>query len=62
MDIYFLMCEIVDSWVLLVMFVFFLGVGVWVFWFSQWVNCQDVVEILFCNEICDFKLEDVFYV
>jgi cytochrome c oxidase cbb3-type subunit 4 len=48
--------------VLLAMFVFFLGAGVWAFWPSQRANRQDAAEIPFRNETRDPKPEDVPYV
>ena len=62
MDTYSLMREIADSWVLLAMFVFSLGAGVWAFWPSQRANREDAAEIPFRNETRDPKPEDVPYV
>lgn len=35
MDMYSLLREIADSWILLAMFVYFAGVAVWAYWPSQ---------------------------
>lgn len=35
METYSFLRELADSWVLLAMFAFFLGAGVWAFWPSQ---------------------------
>ena len=50
METYTLLREIADSWVLLAMFIMFLGVGVWAFWPSQRKARQDASEIPFRNE------------
>lgn len=58
MDTYSLMREIADSWVLLAMFVFFLGAGVWAFWPSQRANRMDAAEIPFRNEKRDLTQQE----
>ncbi len=50
METYSLLREIADSWVLLAMFVFFVGAGVWAFWPSQAANRQDASMIPFRND------------
>ena len=50
MDTYSLLREIADSWVLLAMFVFFLGTGVWAFWPSQSAARREASEIPFRND------------
>lgn len=47
MDTYSLLREIADSWVLLAMFVFFIGVWVWAFWPSQAPARRDAQMIPF---------------
>ena len=53
MDTYSLLREIADSWVLLAMFAFFLGVGLWAFWPSQRAAREDASMIPFRNETPD---------
>lgn len=50
MDTYSLLRQIADSWVLLAMFLFFVGVAVWVFLPSQRQARQDASQIPFRNE------------
>ncbi|MEJ6399064.1 cbb3-type cytochrome c oxidase subunit 3 [Yoonia sp. 208BN28-4] len=50
METYTLLREIADSWVLLAMFMFFLGVGVWAFLPSQARNREDASLIPFRND------------
>ena len=55
METYTLLREIADSWVLLAMFVMFLGVGVWSFWPSERGAREDASQIPFRNDTntCD---------
>ena len=55
METYTFLREIADSWVLLIMFLFFVGAGVWAFWPSQRANRQDASMIPFRNDAptCD---------
>ncbi|MEY1554834.1 cbb3-type cytochrome c oxidase subunit 3 [Yoonia sp. R2331] len=50
MDTYSLLREIADSWVLLAMFCFFLGVAVWAFLPSQRHAREDASQIPFRND------------
>lgn len=50
METYSLLREIADSWVLLAMFVFFVGAGIWAFWPSQARNRHDASMIPFRND------------
>ena len=50
METYSFLREFADSWVLLAMFVMFLGVGVWAFWPSQRGAREDASQIPFRNE------------
>ncbi|WP_299878516.1 cbb3-type cytochrome c oxidase subunit 3 [uncultured Sulfitobacter sp.] len=50
METYSLLREIADSWVLLAMFVFFLGTAVWAFLPSQRKAREDASMIPFRNE------------
>lgn len=50
MDTYSLLREIADSWVLLAMFVFFVGTGVWAFWPSLKNDREDASMIPFRNQ------------
>lgn len=50
MDTYSLLREIADSWVLLAMFVFFIGAGIWAFLPSQRSARVDASMIPFRNE------------
>ena len=50
MDTYSLLREIADSWVLLAMFTFFIGAGVWAFWPGQRAARDDAAGIPFRNE------------
>ena len=50
MDTYSLLREIADSWVLLAMFLFFVGVAVWAFLPSQKSAREDASMIPFRNE------------
>lgn len=50
MDTYSLLREIADSWVLLAMFVFFLGIVIWAFLPSQRDARSDASQIPFRNE------------
>ena len=47
METYTFMRELADSWVLLLMFAFFVGVGIWAFWPSQKKNRDDAAMIPF---------------
>lgn len=49
MDTYSLLRQIADSWVLLAMFTFFLGVGIWAFLPSQNAARKDASMIPFRN-------------
>ena len=51
MDTYSLMREIADSWVLLAMFAFFIGAGVWAFWPGQRPAREDAAGIPFRNDV-----------
>ncbi len=53
MDFYSYLREFADSWVLLAMFVFFVGVGIWAFLPSQESNRQDASMIPFRNDAPD---------
>lgn len=53
METYTLFREIADSWVLLAMFAFFLGAGVWAFWPSQKSKRIDASLIPFRDEASD---------
>lgn len=50
MDTYSILREIADSWVLLAMFLFFVGVAVWAFLPSQRAAREDARMIPFRNE------------
>lgn len=50
MDTYSILREIADSWVLLAMFLFFIGVAVWAFLPSQAAAREDASQIPFRNE------------
>lgn len=50
MDTYSLLREIADSWVLLALFLFFIGVAVWAFLPSQNKNREDARQIPFRND------------
>lgn len=50
MDTYSLLREIADSWVMLAMFAFFIGVGIWAFLPSQASAREDASMIPFRNE------------
>lgn len=50
MDTYSFLRELADSWVLLAMFAFFLGAGVWAFWPSQSEAREDAAGIPFRND------------
>lgn len=50
MDTYSLLREIADSWVLLMMFGFFVGAGVWAFWPSLREDREDASMIPFRNQ------------
>lgn len=50
MDTYSLLREIADSWVLLAMFLFFVGVAIWAFLPSQRAAREDARQIPFRNE------------
>ena len=47
METYTLLRAFADSWVLLAMFSFFIGVGVWAYWPSQRAARQAAAEIPF---------------
>ncbi|WP_108816357.1 cbb3-type cytochrome c oxidase subunit 3 [Loktanella sp. Alg231-35] len=49
MDTYSLLRQIADSWVLLAMFTFFVGVGIWAFLPSQNAARKDASMIPFRN-------------
>lgn len=49
MDTYSFLRELADSWVLLAMFVFFIGAGIWAFWPSQKPARDDAAGIPFRN-------------
>jgi len=61
METYSLLREFADSWVLLAMFAFFIGAGIWAFLPSQRHAREDASLIPFrnetaartCNETCD---------
>ena len=53
MDTYSLLREIADSWVLLAMFLFFIGVAIWAFLPSQRGAREDASQIPFRNETLD---------
>ncbi len=59
METYTFLRELADSWVLLAMFGFFLGAGVWSYWPSQKANRVDASLIPFrddqtsCTENCE---------
>lgn len=50
MDTYSLLRQIADSWVLLALFIFFLGTVVWAFWPSLTPDRRDASQIPFRNE------------
>lgn len=50
MDTYSLLREFADSWVLLAMFTFFVGVAIWAFWPSQAPARLDASMIPFRND------------
>ena len=50
MDTYSLLRQIADSWVLLAMFAFFLGCGIWAFWPSLRADRDAASQIPFRNE------------
>ena len=59
MDTYSLLREIADSWVLLAMFLFFVGVAVWAFLPSQNAARRDASMIPFRDEgTCGGTCED----
>lgn len=51
MEMYSFFRVFVDSWFLIVMFMFFLGVCVFVFWLMLCGVCEDVVGILLCDDV-----------
>ena len=51
METYTLLREIADSWVLLAMFGFFVGAGIWAFWPSQNAAREDASMIPLRNDI-----------
>lgn len=55
MDTYSFLREFADSWFLLAMFAFFIGVGIWAFWPGQRAARQEAAEIPLRDEvpICD---------
>jgi cytochrome c oxidase cbb3-type subunit 4 len=59
METYSFLRELADSWVLLGLFAFFLGAGVWAFWPSMAKARQEASEIPFrndkagCDNACD---------
>ncbi len=50
MDTYSYLRELADSWVLLAMFIFFIGTGIWAFLPSQNAARKDAAGIPFRNE------------
>lgn len=50
MDTYSLLRQIADSWGLLALFIFFIGVVVWAFWPGLSKERRDASEIPFRNE------------
>ena len=50
MDTYSLLREFADSWMLLFLFAFFIGVAVWAFWPSLSADRDDAANIPFRNE------------
>ncbi|KIN60555.1 Cytochrome c oxidase subunit CcoQ [Sulfitobacter noctilucae] len=50
MDTYSFLRELADSWVLLAMFAFFIGAGVWAFWPGLRQSREDASMIPFRNE------------
>ncbi len=50
MDTYSLLRGFADSWFLIAMFSFFIGVGIWVYWPSQRGARQDAASIPFKDE------------
>ncbi|WP_370230498.1 cbb3-type cytochrome c oxidase subunit 3 [Cognatishimia sp.] len=61
MDTYSLLREFADSWVLLAMFSFFVGVGIWAFWPSLAQDRKDASMIPFRNEapaVCAQNCDD----
>lgn len=50
MDTYSLLREIADSWVLLAMFAFFIGVAIWAFWPGLSRDRDDASQIPFRNQ------------
>lgn len=50
MDTYSLLREIADSWVLLAMFSFFVGTGIWAFWPSLSKDRDNASTIPFRND------------
>ncbi|MEO0917576.1 MAG: cbb3-type cytochrome c oxidase subunit 3, partial [Pseudomonadota bacterium] len=59
MDTYSLMREIADSWVLLLMFVFFIGTWLFAFWPSMKADRKDAANIPFRNETFDEETGDL---
>ncbi|MEX0285116.1 MAG: cbb3-type cytochrome c oxidase subunit 3 [Paracoccaceae bacterium] len=53
MDTYSLLREIADSWVLLMMFAFFIGAAVWAFWPGQRAARDDAASIPFRNDVAN---------
>lgn len=49
METYTFLRELADSWVLLAMFAFFIGAGVWAYWPGQKANREDASLIPFRN-------------
>ncbi|MBD3664142.1 cbb3-type cytochrome c oxidase subunit 3 [Sulfitobacter aestuariivivens] len=58
METYSMLREIADSWVLLAMFIAFLGVAVWSFWPSQSSARKDASMIPFRNETAPARAKD----
>ncbi len=50
MDTYSLLREIADSWVLLLMFAFFIGAAIFAFWPSLSANRRDAADIPFRHD------------
>jgi cytochrome c oxidase cbb3-type subunit 4 len=47
---YSLLREIADSWVLLAMFAFFIGVAIWAFWPGMAADQRNAADIPFRND------------
>ncbi|MEM7720094.1 MAG: cbb3-type cytochrome c oxidase subunit 3 [Pseudomonadota bacterium] len=58
MDTYSVLREIADSWVLLLMFAFFIGAAVFAFWPSLTPDRRDAADIPFRNETFDEEKGD----